>query len=184
MATAAESATATLLERNAARSSNLGESSFTLTPGLHAIVLTCGDHRVDPAHVLGLELGEAAVLRNPGGRVTPAVIQELAVLATIAQLEGLETGFELIIMHHTDCGLTRLDGPEQRGLMAYFFGVGEDEVAAKHLCDPSESARADLELLRANPLIPRTLIASALMYDVASGRVEVICPPAPLADPA
>jgi carbonic anhydrase len=184
MPTAAQSATGTLLERNAARSRNLGERFFTLTPGLHAIVLTCGDHRVDPAHVLGLELGEAAVLRNPGGRVTPALIGELAVLATIAQIEGLETGFELVIMHHTDCGMTRLDGPEQRGLMAYFFGVGEDEVAAKHLCNPSESVRTDLELLRANPLIPRTLIASALMYDVATGRVEVICPPAPLGDTA
>ncbi len=184
MPTAARSATDTLLERNSARSRNLSDRSFTLTPGLHAIVLTCGDHRVDPAHVLGLELGEAAVLRNPGGRVTPAVIQELAVLATIAQLEGLETGFELIIMHHTDCGLTRLDGPEQRGLMAYFFGVDEHEVAAKHLADPSESVRADLEILRANPLIPRTLIASALVYDIVSGRVEVICPPAPLGDSA
>jgi carbonic anhydrase len=177
MATAAQSATDTLLERNAARSRSLGEKSFTLTPDLHAIVLTCADHRVDPAHVLGLELGEAVVLRNPGGRITPAVIGELAVLATVAQIEGLETGFELIIMHHTDCGLTRLDGPEQRGLMAYFFGVAEDELAAKHLRDPSESVRTDLELLRANPLIPRTLIASALVYDIASGRVEMICAP-------
>ena len=98
-------ATDRLIERNAELSRELGARAFTLTPDLHALVLTCADHRVDPAHVLGLELGEAVVLRNPGGRVTPAFISELAVLATVAQMEGLETGFELILMHHTDCGL-------------------------------------------------------------------------------
>lgn len=92
-------------------------------------------------------------------------------LATVAQIEGLETGFELILMHHTDCGLARLDGPEQRGLMAYYFGVDEDEVAAKHLTDPVTSVQTDLELLGANPLIPRTLVVSAVMYDIESGRV-------------
>jgi carbonic anhydrase len=175
-------ATDTLLKRNAELSKELSAKSFTLTPDLHALVLTCADHRVDPAQVLGLELGEAVVLRNPGGRVTPAFISELAVLATVAQIEDLETGFELILMHHTDCGLARLDGPRQRGLMAYYFGVEEDEVGAKHLTDPFASVQSDLELLRANPLIPRTLIVSAVMYDIASGQVEVISPPAPLGE--
>jgi carbonic anhydrase len=68
--------------------------------------------------------------------------------------------------------------------MAYYFGVDEDEVAAKHLTDPLASVQADLELLRANPLIPRTLIASAVIYDIASGRVKVISPPAPLGETA
>lgn len=182
MSAPAASATDTLLERNAELSTELSEKSFTLTPDLHALVLTCADHRVDPAQILGLQLGEAVVLRNPGGRVTPAFISELAVLATVAQLEGLETGFELIIMHHTDCGLTRLDEPEQRGLMAHYLGVEENDVAARHLTDPVASARADLELLRANPFIPRTLIASAVTYDIATGRVRIICPPAPLSE--
>ncbi len=182
MSASATSATDTLLERNSELSTDLSGRSFTLTPELHALVLTCADHRVDPAQALGLELGEAVVLRNPGGRVTPSFISELAVLATVAQLEGLETGFELIIMHHTDCGLARLDEPEQRGLMAYYFGVDENDVAARHLTDPVASVRTDLEILRANPLIPRTLIASAVIYDIAAGRVQVICPPAPLAE--
>ena len=58
--------------------------------------------------------------------------------------------------------------------MAHFLGVDEEEVAAKHLTDPFESARIDLELQRANPLIPPTLIVSAVVYDIASGRVEVL----------
>ena len=76
MSATALTATDRLLKRNAELSEDLGAESFTLTPDLHALVLTCADHRVDPAWVLGLEAGEAVVLRNPGGRVTPAFISE------------------------------------------------------------------------------------------------------------
>jgi carbonic anhydrase len=182
MSTPATSATTTVLERNASRMEDLSAKQLTISPDLRALVLTCADHRVDPAHVLGLDLGEAIVLRNPGGRVTPGFIQHLAILAVVAQIEGLESGFELILMHHTDCGISRLDGPEHAGLMAYYFGVGEDDLPAKHLADPFESVRADLETLRANPLIPRTLIASAIVYDIPSGRADIVCPPTPLGE--
>jgi carbonic anhydrase len=177
-------ATETCLERNAERSHNLSERALAISPDLRALVLTCADHRVDPAHVLGLELGEAVILRNPGGRVTPAFIQNLAVLAVVASIEGLEPGFELIVMHHTDCGISRLGGPEYVGMLSHYFGVGEDELTAKHVTDPHESVRCDLDVLRSNPLIPATLIASGVVYDIASGRAEVVCPPAPLGEPS
>jgi carbonic anhydrase len=174
------SATDTVIERNAARSKELSERQFTITPDLKALVLTCADHRVDPAHVLGLELGEAVVLRNPGGRVTPAFMQNLAVLAMVAAVEGLEPGFELIVMHHTDCGITRLDSPDYAAMIASYFGIDEDAIPTRHLADPREAVRADLAALRANPSIPPTLIASGVVYDVASGSAEIVCPPAPL----
>jgi carbonic anhydrase len=174
------SATETIIERNAARSRALSERRFTVSPDLKALVLTCADHRVDPAHVLGLELGEAVVLRNPGGRVTPAFVQNLAVLAAVASIEGLEPGFELVVMHHSDCGITRLDSPQCAALMASYFGIDEDALPAKHLSDPREAVRADLDALRANPLMPPTLIVSGVVYDVDSGSAEVICPPVPL----
>jgi carbonic anhydrase len=169
-----------MVERNAARSEELSERQFTISPDLRALVLTCADHRVDPAHVLGLELGEAVVLRNPGGRVTPALMQNLAVLAMVGAIEGLEPGFELVVMHHTDCGITRLDSPEYAAMIASYFGIDEDAVPGKHLSDPREAVRADLDALRANPLMPPTLIASGVVYDIASGAIEIVCPPAPL----
>src|SRR5262249_31626833 len=95
------SVTETVLERNIELSGELSERHLTLTPDLKVLVLTCADHRVDPAHVLGLDLGEAVVLRNPGGRVNPAFIQSLGVLRGVANVEGLEPAFELIVMHHT-----------------------------------------------------------------------------------
>jgi carbonic anhydrase len=174
------SATDTVLERNAARSEDLRERNLTISPDLRAIVLTCADHRVDPAHVLGLDLGEAVVLRNPGGRVTPAFVQNIAVLAVVGATYGLEPGFELIVMHHTDCGIKRLDSPEYSAMVASYFGVEEDAIAAKHLTDPRAAVRADLDELRANPLIPPTLIVSGIVYDIESGNAEVVCPAAPL----
>lgn len=171
------SATETVLERNATLSGALSEKHFAIAPDLKALVLTCADHRVDPAHVLGLDLGEAVVLRNPGGRVTPAFIQSLAVLAAVAQVEGFQPGFELIVMHHTDCGMTRLDTPEHTAMIAGYFGVEENAVDAKHIGDPRAAVRADIETLRENPLLPRTLVASGIVYDLESGRAEVVCPP-------
>jgi carbonic anhydrase len=170
------SATDTLLTRNGERCDHLGGRALGISPGLRALVLTCGDHRVDPAHVLGVDLGEAVVLRNVGGRVTPEFIQSLAVLATAGAVEGLATGFELLVMHHTDCGTSRLGGPEYAALLAAYFGVSEADVAGRHVTDPVASVRADIALLRSHPLLPRSLIASGIVYDVDSGRAEVICP--------
>jgi carbonic anhydrase len=174
------SATDTVIERNAARRKDLSERDLRINPDLKALVLTCADHRVDPAHVLGLDLGEAVVLRNPGGRVTPAFMQNLAVLAVIASIEGLERGFELIVMHHTDCGITRLDSPDYAAMMASYFGINEDAIPTKHLADPREAVRADLDALRDNPFVPPTLIASGVVYDVGSGSAEIVSPAAPL----
>jgi carbonic anhydrase len=171
------SVTETVLERNAERSDELSERQLTITPDLKVLVLTCADHRVDPAHVLGLDLGEAVVLRNPGGRVNPAFIQNLAVLRSVAVAEGFEPGFELIVMHHTDCGLTRLGGPDHAAMLAAYFGVEEDAVKDKHLDDPRQAVREDIEALRANPFLPPALVVSGIVYDIDSGLAEVVCPP-------
>lgn len=172
------SATDTVLERSTSRPKET--TPFTTTPALRALVLTCGDHRVDPAHVLGLKLGEAVVLRNPGGRVTPAFIQDLAILATIAFIEEIDPGFELIVMHHTDCGLSRLQSPDYSPMLAAFFGVAEDEVSSRHVAEPRAALRSDIDVLRANALIPPTLVVSGIVYDVETQKVEIICPPSPL----
>src|ERR1700745_2151583 len=75
-------------------------------------VLGCVDSRVDPSDVLGLELGEGVVMRNIGGRITPATLRSWALLGLLSQ--GRPPRGHLVILHHTDCGITRLaDYPEQ-----------------------------------------------------------------------
>ncbi|MGA8721371.1 MAG: carbonic anhydrase [Solirubrobacteraceae bacterium] len=88
-------------------------------------VLGCVDSRVDPSHVLGLDLGEAIVMRNIGGRVTPAVLRSWRLLAKLGQQEGGGQpgggASHLGVLHHTDCGIKRLaDDPE---MLAEFFEI-------------------------------------------------------------
>ena len=172
-----------LVERNAVRAEQHPGVIPSVEPTLRTLILACGDHRADPAHVFGTELNEVVVLRNIGGRVTPDFLNELVLLVTVGAAEGVESeGFELIVMHHTDCGITRLGGPEHQDMMAGYFGIDAGDVPDKRLTDPFAAVRTDVECLRANPFISPTLVVSGLVYDVGSGLVEVVCPPAPLGD--
>ena len=172
-------ALATLTDRNRGyAAAHLGKRP-ALEPSLRTVILCCADHRADPAHVLGLMPNEAIVIRNPGGRVTPDFLRSLAVLAVVAMTENLSAAYELILMQHTDCGLSHLSPETNADVLASFFGVTSDEVANKQLGDPREAVRRDVSLLRSNPLVPRTLVVSGLVYDVDTGRVETIVPPAP-----
>jgi carbonic anhydrase len=172
------SVTEVLEKRNAVHAAKHPGVTPPLDPTLRALVLTCADHRVDPAHVLGLELNEAVVFRNIGGRVTRDFLTELACIVTVATLENLGSGFELIIMQHTDCGIARLGGIEHRELLAAYFGIDPDEVAGHFVTDPFSAARFDVEQLRNNPFIPRSLQISGAVYDVSNGGVTVVGPAA------
>src|SRR5258708_26091725 len=109
----------TTLEPFTERNQDLAEQRSTgalpLMPTLRTMVISCMDPRVDPAHLLGLEQGEALVLRNIGGRITPSTLEAMGMLQTIAQAEGINPNgpFNLIVLHHTDCGITRLEGKSE-----------------------------------------------------------------------
>ena len=151
-------------------------------PHLKAIIIGCADMRVDPAYVLGITPGEAVVLRNIGGRVVPTLIQQLGLLGLIGQLDGVVPGggkeFHLIVLQHTDCGITRLARvPAQ---LAPFFMVPEADLEGKHLLDPRAAVALDVATLRAIPALPASWLLSGLVYDVATGLIETIVPPAPI----
>jgi carbonic anhydrase len=177
-----------MLERNkdfAARQLTSGAPMATLPQALvtlKAVIIGCADMRVDPAHVLGIKTGEAVVIRNIGGRVTPGLLEEIGLLGRIGQVAGEIPGggeeFHLIVMHHTDCGSTRLVGDPD--LLAHYFQIPESEVAAKSVPDPRKSVAVDVAALRAIPALPGEWLISGLVYDVKTGLVEVIVPPAPI----
>lgn len=160
-----------LLERNAALANAIAQQDQAIVPRHRTIVLTCGDHRVDPAHVLGLALGDAVVLRNPGGRLTNDVLQSLLVLRTIGQVEGLQARLEFVIMHHTDCGLSRLAGPDHAPLMAGFVGVSVSEIPELHLDDPVRSVQYDVARFRSLGVLPADTPLLGVVLDLATGHV-------------
>jgi len=148
-------------------------------PAAQVLLLTCLDHRVDPAIVLGLGLGDAPVIRNAGGRVTQAVVDDIAYLAFLAeqlfagQLES-DRLFEVAIVHHTQCGTGFLADPAFRRQAAEATGLSEAALEATAVADPHETVRADVERLLAAPQLSPKVSVSGHVYDVATGRVTTI----------
>ena len=145
-------------------------------PVAQLVAVTCLDHRVDPAIVLGLRLGDAPVIRNAGGRVTPAVIDDIAYLAFLAgQLFGdqLEDGrlFEVAVIHHTQCGTSLLADPGFRHQAAEATGLNEAALEAAAVADPHITVKADVERLLTSPLLAPTVSVSGHVYDIATGRL-------------
>jgi carbonic anhydrase len=151
-------------------------------PDVKALIITCADMRVDPAHVLGVELGEAVILRNIGGRITPGLIEQIGMLGRIGQVAGATPGgggeFHIVLLQHTDCGITRLAGDP--AMLAHFFQILESDVAAKMVLDPRSAVAMDVASLRAIAALPASWMISGVNYDVTTGLAEVVVPPAPL----
>jgi carbonic anhydrase len=146
-------------------------------PAAQVLVVTCLDHRVDPAITLGLRLGDAPVIRNAGGRVTPAVIDDIAYLAFLAEQlfagQVADSLFEVAVIHHTQCGTGFLADEGFRRQAAAATGLPEAALEAAAVADPYATVRADVERLLGSPLLPPKVSVSGHVYDVATGRLEV-----------
>jgi carbonic anhydrase len=163
-----------LLERNS-RFAARHQPGLPALPKLRTCIVSCPDPRVDPAQVLGLELGDAAVVRAAAGRISPIVLQQLLFLqATGAAVGAGDAAFELVLMQHTDCGIVHFTGPDARDGLAAFLGCSVDELDGKSVTDPYAAVRVDIDSLAANPLIPDSLSVTGLVYDVHSGRAELV----------
>jgi carbonic anhydrase len=177
-----------LLQRNKefavqqAAAGTLMPSLLRAMPNVKAIIIGCADMRADPAHVLGTKPGEAVVLRNIGGRITPGLLEQLGLLGRIGQVAGEIPGgggeFHIIVMQHTDCGITRLAADS--AALAHYFQIQEGELKTKAVSDPRAAVAGDVAALRAIPALPGAWLVSALVYDVSTGLVEVVVPPAPI----
>jgi len=159
-----------LVRRNAAFAATGAFAGLPFPTSETLQVLGCVDSRVDPSDILGLELGEAVVMRNIGGRVTPAALRSWALLGRLSQ--GQPPGGHLVILHHTDCGITRL--ADYPGQLAAFFEIPEGELAGKAVADPYAAVRIDAALAR--QALPPGRLVSGLVYDVATGLIQIVDP--------
>jgi carbonic anhydrase len=169
-----------IVERNADFAAHRHPADLTINPSGNTMVIGCVDPRVDPGRVLGLELGEAAIIRNVGGRVTPATLATMAMLGRVGQAnrETHRPGdWNLVLLHHTDCGMTDLAPfPD---LLAEYFEIPAGELDAKSVSDPRGSARVDVEVVLGQ-LRGEAFFVSGLVYDVATGLVDTVVPPTAL----
>jgi len=160
-----------LIRRNAAFAATGAFAGLPFPTSDTLQVLGCVDSRVDPSDVLGLKLGEGVVMRNIGGRITPATLRSWALLGRLGQGQPSRSG-HLVILHHTDCGIRRLAAfPEQ---LAAFFEISADELDSKAVADPYAAVRVDTAIARR--ILPPTRLVSGLVYDVDTGLIEIVDP--------
>ena len=164
-----------LATRNAAFADGGSFANLRLMPSGGVTIIGCVDPRVDPSHVLGLKLGEAAVIRNVGGRVTSETLRTLGMLSKVTQARtgGRGPGVtHYAVLHHTDCGITDLAAfPE---LLAEYFEVPSGDLDAKAVTDPVTAVRIDVEILKQK--LRAGVVVSGLVYDVAAGLIDVVVP--------
>jgi carbonic anhydrase len=165
------------LERNRAFAAAGGHQGAVVLPNLRLFVITCLDPRVDPAHILGLGLSDAIVVRNVGGRVTPEVINDVAFISQIAE-NVLSDGplFEVAVIHHTQCGAGALADDTFRRRYAQRIGADESTLRDHAILDPAATVTRDVERLRSAPAVSQRVTVSGHVYDVVTGLVQSIMP--------
>jgi carbonic anhydrase len=163
------------LERNRAFAAEGGQQDAVVFPRLRLFVITCLDPRVDPAHFLGLSLGDAVVVRNVGGRVTPEVINDIAFIGQLAETVVPDGPlFEVAVIHHTQCGSGALADGTFRRRYAERIGARESPLRDHAVLDPTATVTQDVERLRSARAISERIAVSGHVYDVVSGLVETV----------
>jgi carbonic anhydrase len=167
----------TALARNRAFAVAGGHEGATVFPTLRLLVITCMDPRVDPAHVLGLNLGDAVVVRNGGGRVTPEVINDVAFVCQLAE-NAVPDGplFEVAVIHHTQCVAGALADDDFRDRYAQRIGADESALREYAILDPAASVASDVDRLRAAEAISPRVTVSGHVYDLVTGLVDTVIP--------
>ena len=179
-----------LLERNKHFATTPAREGISIIAKYPVYVITCLDPRTDPAAFLELDLGDAMVIRNAGGRVSHDVLIDLAYIGYLSDtVNPAGPRFEVAVVHHTQCGTHFLaDNDFRRGFVER-IGGDDAALAAEAVVDPEKTVRTDVELLRSSTLLPTTITVSGHVYDVTTGLVTTVLPAAPMhtsraADPA
>ena len=167
----------TLTERNKNFVKSEFSSSLKMIPSMKTIIVGCVDPRVDPVDIFNLNPGEAIVIRNVGGRIDMTTLQTMTILRKVAQGAGKDIGegWNLIVLHHTDCGINigyRL-APD---LIAEYLRVDEAALESLAITEPYKSVAVDVAALKANQQLPDGLIVTGVVYDVATGRADIVVP--------
>ena len=142
----------------------------TLPPTQRLVVLTCMDARLHPETFLGLEIGDAHVIRNAGGRASDDALRSLIISS---RLLGTQ---EYAVIHHTDCGMLTFSNDDLQGKLAADTGTDASHLDFLPFSDVEESVRDDVRRIRVNPFIPAGVEVSGWIYDVKTGKVREVVP--------
>jgi len=149
---------------NAGYAERFTHGDLPMPPSRRVAVLTCMDARLDPAAFLGLQPGDAHVIRNAGGRASDDAIRSLAISQ---QLLGTR---EVVVIHHTDCGMLTFTNDQLRSKLREELGADAGAIDFLPFKDLEQSVRDDLHRIAESPFL-LDVPASGFIYDVRSGRL-------------
>jgi carbonic anhydrase len=160
-----------LLAANQRYAAGFSKGDLPMPPGRKLAILVCMDARIDPAKALGLEEGDAHVIRNAGGRAADAIRS----LAISHELLGTR---EIVVIHHTDCGMLTFENDDIRHKLADDLGPAAaqsaDGIDFLPFRDLDQSVRDDIAAIRTSPLIPDDIPVSGFVYDVRTGALRPV----------
>ena len=170
MSTAQQSTVADqFVAANERYAAGFSKGDLPMPPGRKVAVLVCMDARIDPARALGLEEGDAHVIRNAGGLAGDAIRS----LAISQELLGTR---EIVVIHHTDCGMLTFTNEVIRQKLAENLGAEAGEAAQtvdfEPFSDPDQCVREDIATLRSSPLLRKDVPITGFVYDVKTGRLN------------
>jgi carbonic anhydrase len=159
-----------VLSANATYAERFAKAGLPARAARGLAVLTCMDSRISPLDILGLDAGDAKILRNAGARVTEDVLRTLVVAV---HLLGVT---RVMIVAHTDCRMASLTDAEVHQAIADSAGVDTRSLDFRTTPDLRDALDADVQRIRSWPYLPRDLPVTGCVYDVHSGRIEVAVP--------
>lgn len=161
------SVTDELLQNNTNYAESFDKGDLPMPPGKQVAVVACMDARLNVYGMLGLTEGEAHVIRNAGGVVTDDVIRSL----TISQrLSGTR---EIILIHHTDCGMLTFSDDELRARIQSDVGI-KPHFSLEAFPDLEEDVRQSIARIQASPFVPNKDNVRGFVYEVETGRLREV----------
>jgi carbonic anhydrase len=161
------SVTDELLRNNEAYAASFDKGDLAMPPTRKVAVVACMDARLQPNRILGLEEGEAHVIRNAGGVITDDEIRSLAISQ---RLLGTE---EIILMHHTDCGMLTFTDEDFRRALQEEVGI-KPHWTTEAFADLEEDVRQSIARIKASPFIPHKDTVRGFIYEVETGRLREV----------
>src|SRR5438874_9034821 len=166
------SVTDELLKNNDSYARGFDKGQLPLPPARKLAVVACMDARLHVSKILGLKEGDAHVIRNAGGAVTDDVIRSLAISQ---RLLGTE---EVVLIHHTDCGMLTFKDDEVKGQIERETGI-RPPFALEAFSDLEDDVRQSAARIKASPFVPKKDKIRGFIFDVGSARLnEVALEPA------
>jgi carbonic anhydrase len=162
--------TESLIRNNQEFARTFDKGGLPMPPAKHLAVLACMDARLDVHNILGLEEGDAHIIRNAGGVATDDAIRSLVISQ---RLLGTE---EIILIHHTDCGMLTFKDDDLKGAIESEVGI-RPHFALEAFGDVEADVRQSVGRIKASPFIPHKSSVRGFIYDVKTGRLNEVTSP-------